>query len=533
MDNSTIYKSITKSKDGYDIPVLKNNKSLHSIYSPIKEASTFGNIKPTKNLFTIILGLGGGYHIQSFAEKNPEHFIMIIENSIKDISFLSSIECVKNLKQKRNILISTIENLYQNILKNYSPVIHNGINILSNRQWIEFDHQKTNLILETINTAIETIGKDFSVQAHFGFIWQKNIISNLKILSTLNFQKIEIPNNKTAAIIAAGPSLDYTISKIKKDRNKYFIISTDTGLQVIKKHNLNCDAVISIDGQNISYKHFIGLKNFSNTIFIFDLQSNFNAVNFATRISNKIIFTCSNHPFSIYANINGSNKNQNEEFINNENTFLNLSNGAGTVTIAAIDFAKKCGFNQIEVFGADFSYPFNKPYAKGTYLDSIYRYPETKISPAENDYINLLFRTEISKSFFKNKYKNTTKIQTELLTSYEQTFLQWIRENNYTYNYEDFIYNLKGDNKFSNTKSIKINFNYEKFIHTLKNDLKKINDKLNFDKNKQPFNNVSINDLSNIEITLLPYISYLKNKYKNIDYNECLKLAMTKILQYT
>ena len=68
--------------------------------------------------------------------------------------------------------------------------------------------------------------------------------------------------------------------------------------------------------------------------------------------------------------------------------FPNLFSGAGTVTIAATDFAFHCGFKNIQVFGADFSYQNGKTYAKGTYLDVLYHKDENKILNADFLYKN-------------------------------------------------------------------------------------------------------------------------------------------------
>ena len=92
-----IYKEIIKSKNNLDVPVLLNGRSLHSKYAPEKEAGNFGKEINENSAFTIILGLGGGYHIKSFLDRNPNHYILVIENSEEDISFLSEIECVKTL----------------------------------------------------------------------------------------------------------------------------------------------------------------------------------------------------------------------------------------------------------------------------------------------------------------------------------------------------------------------------------------------------------------------------------------------------
>lgn len=517
-----IYKEIIKSKNNLDVPVLLNGRSLHSKYAPEKEAGNFGKEINENSAFTIILGLGGGYHIKSFLDRNPNHYILVIENSEEDISFLSEIECVKTLLQNKNVKIIPKEKINENILKTYLPSFYGGINIISNRTWFEYNSAESKKIIDEINSSIKICSKDFSVQSHFGLIWQKNILNNLKVSSELKEKEFNFDVSKTAAIIAAGPSLDMTIGKIIAERNKYFVIATDTAFSICCKRKILPDAVISIDGQNISYKHFVGGKT-EFPIFIFDLQANLNAVNFIKKAGAEILFIKSGHPFCSYAELSTSEK----------DLFLPVNSGAGTVTIAAVDFARKAGFKKIKVYGADFSYIFNKPYAKGTYLDALYRTEENRIFPAENSFVNLLYRTPVTKSKIAVDSVQTEQIKNEILESYRKTFLEWLNKNSRNISYENFIYRADCTNQTLNVKNesdiCKVlkrkKFCYDTFLTRLKKDTEGILS----DNKKQN----SIRDLTELEISMLPFIAFIRNKHKKLDFNKSLKLALTKILEYT
>ena len=360
------------------------------------------------------------------------------------------------------------------------------------------------------------------MQSHFGLIWQKNILNNLKVSSELKEKEFNFDVSKTAAIIAAGPSLDMTIGKIIAERNKYFVIATDTAFSICCKRKILPDAVISIDGQNISYKHFVGGKT-EFPIFIFDLQANLNAVNFIKKAGAEILFIKSGHPFCSYAELSTSEK----------DLFLPVNSGAGTVTIAAVDFARKAGFKKIKVYGADFSYIFNKPYAKGTYLDALYRTEENRIFPAENSFVNLLYRTPVTKSKIAVDSVQTEQIKNEILESYRKTFLEWLNKNSRNISYENFIYRADCTNQTLNVKNesdiCKVlkrkKFCYDTFLTRLKKDTEGI---LSDDKKQN-----SIRDLTELEISMLPFIAFIRNKHKKLDFNKSLKLALTKILEYT
>lgn len=506
-----LYKDICTSKDNLSIPVFNDGKTMHSKYAPLKEASSFGLDINDGSEYTIILGIGGGYHIHDFHSRHPEHFIIAVEESCDELNFLSSIDSFNELKNIPNIEIITRDQLKQTLLSTYLPALYGGINILKQRAWCEQNTSEMQNIIDTINLTLKEISKDYSVQCHFGLMWQKNIINNLRHLSKSGTNKIEVKTAKTAAIIAAGPSLDYSLTELIQNRNNYYIIATDTAYSVLKKNNIKCDTVISIDGQNISYKHFIGTID-QDTNYIFDLQANFNAVNHVAKYTDNIFFFKSGHPFCTYAE-------QLSGF-----TFPEITSGAGTVTIAAIDFARKSGFSDFAVFGADFSYILNKPYTKGTYLDALYRGPENRLLNSENDFSKLMFRTETLKSQTVINSIKTTKLVTEVLDSYKETFLQWIKANNMNYKYENYIYKikpieLKSHNHLPENVS---NFNFDLFLSKLKNEVS-ITDCSSLDALTK----------SNLIISLLPFIAYLRNRYKTGSYIESLKLALTKILEYT
>ena len=126
------------------------------------------------------------------------------------------------------------------------------------------------------------------------------------------------------------------------------------------------DAVVSIDGQNISYAHFLHQAQKNKTVFAFDLCANSIPAKKISVQKNKILFFESGHPLSVLASrFNGTN-------------FIHLNSGSGTVTIAATDLVFFLGFEKIEFFGADFAYLNGKPYAKGTYLDDIFYKKQNK-----------------------------------------------------------------------------------------------------------------------------------------------------------
>lgn len=489
---NSIYIDIELSKTGLKIPKFKSGKLIHSKYDPEKEAINLVN-NIDENSFYLVTGIGAGFFIKKLSEKYPNSKIVAIENSQDDIDFLEKhFQIISELKMN-NVIITTTENLYNSLLQNYIPSIYPSFKLIEYRSWILENQDIFEKIQNITSEALKNIAQDFSTQAHFGKIWQRNIINNLKQISSDT--EIIFPKEKIAVVVAAGPSLDKKIAWIKENREKIFIFATDTAYKTLQKEQIFSDAVISIDGQNISYQHFLRKIN-DKTIFIFDLCGNSSCIRKIKKNGNNIIFTTTGHPLITFA----------EQTQNTDYNFIFANAGTGTVTISALDFANKVGFNEIIVIGADFSFPNKKPYAKGTYLEDIYMSYNNRTTTIEKNYISLMYRTEIIKDL---KYP-TTKI----LQSYKQAFQKWLEDNNYIFTQKDEMYYCKKETNKNSKLFKQQKFDFEKFCSEI---------------NKQ--------NIDKLKIGLLPYISFLrlKDSKKNIksNFEELLNLAVKDIVRYT
>lgn len=489
---NSIYIDFETSKTGLKIPKFKNGKLIHSKYDPEREAiNLVNNIE--ENSFYLVTGIGAGFFIKKLAEKYPNSKIVAIENSEDDITFLEeNLHIISELKNQ-NVIITTTENLYNTLLQNYLPAIYPSFKLIEYRSWILENQDALKNIQNITSQALKNIAQDFSTQAHFGKIWQRNIISNLKQISS-NTQ-ITFPNDKIAVIVAAGPTLDENISWIKQNRDKIFIFSTDTAYKTLQKEHIFSDAVVSIDGQNISHQHFLRKIN-DKTIFIFDLCGNSSSIRKIKKNGNNLLFTTTGHPLISYA----------EQSQETAYSFIFANAGTGTVTISALDFANKVGFNEIIIIGADFAFPNKKPYSKGTYLEDIYLSHNNRTNTLENNYVTLMYRTEIIQ---EDKYP-TTKI----LQSYKDAFQKWLYDNNYSFTQKDEKYYCKKETQKNSNILTQQKFDFEKF----KNEINKQN-------------------IDKLKIGLLPYISFLrlKDSKKNIksNFEDLLNLAVKDIVRYT
>lgn len=498
-----IYSDSLTAKNGEKIPVFKNLKPMHSKYNPEKEAESFSmNVNAAD--FFIVIGIGAGFHIKNLQKTFPESKILCIEYYEQDLNFVKNefsqtLSCLNSEK----IIYTDYSNLSSVLQENYLPCLFEKLSIIPHKVWQTENKELCENIIQKINETLKLISADYSVQCHFGKIWQKNILKNLKMNSrNISFKA---PENKTAAVIAAGPSLDETCSLLINNRNKYFIISTDTAYKALLNRKISSDAVVSIDGQYVSQNHFSENIN-PETIFIFDYCGNSSAVEKISKNGNKIIFTNSSHPLVNFA----------EMVTDNRESSLVLTNGSGTVTSTAIDFAVKSGFKNIEVFGADFSFTGNKAYTRGSYLDELFLNCQNKKSSLEKQFIRLMYRTELIEN--SNNIKTTP-----LLERYRTTLYQWLECSGLEFKTENNIIFIKNNGK--NNPIILKPFDFESF----RNKIREYTEALESDFTRNMTNPLFWG--------LLPFISAKKQENaknnQNLQNENLLKLAISHLVRYT
>lgn len=506
MNNKSIYIKIEEARNGTKIPVFVSGRTMESRYNPERDAENLCN-NTKDGRFFVILGIGSGLFIKHLSSKYPDAVILAVENSSDDIAFLRNLETIKVLLTEKNIFFCTAQEITQLLINKYLPAKYGNLQLIEQRGWVNEIPEEADIIKAAISKTLGIISADYSVQAHFGKIWIHNILENAKLIQKTKYpseqiKKIEnaVSENRTAVIIAAGPTLDSHITELQneKQKNEIYLIATDTAWQSLLKHGIKADAVVSIDGQSVSYNHFLfndykAIKK-DAPLFFFDLCSNSSAAKKIIQNRFSAVFFCSGHPLSVAL------KNFSRDAI------PCFFSGAGTVTITAADIAYKAGFKKIKIYGADFSYSSGKPYTKGTYLDTLYYSGTFKTSTAEKAWCRLLYRTELSDC-------HNGHFSSSVLEAYRQSMEAYFLNNGIEFTRDNFIYEA-----FISTNNQKLNFSYSPERIDYQAFIKELT-------SCEP---------SQIEIVLLPYIAYLrqKNEFQQHSYSDLLKLAFSTIVSY-
>ena len=383
-----IYTAETEARDGTRIPVFRSGRTMESKYSPRKSAEQQLSAVPGHGCGAILItGLGGGEFALAAAKRFPDKLILAAENSPEDIEFLGRFPAAARFTGMPNTAVFSVADTETALMSEYVPAVHGNLHIIEQKPWLHEAGKTAEALSEGIRAATGKIGADFSAQSHFGKIWQRNIIQNLRNISegTVRASVPAVPaEGKVAAVFAAGPGAERQISRLRKDRSRLFVIAADTAVGILLGNGITPDAVVSIDGQNVSCGHFLGRTGkLRDTTFVFDLCAEPSAAESAASAGSGIFFPTSGHPMAELAGqISGG-------------TFPRLATGSGTVTIAALDFARQAGFRNVTLYGADFVYPGGKPYSRGTYLDAMFGSRGDRLLGLEKQFCALMFRTEL------------------------------------------------------------------------------------------------------------------------------------------
>lgn len=384
---------IKTAKNGSPVPVIhETGKSYHSLFNPEREGMRIAS-SAEKNGFLVVFGLGGGYHIKPLLENDKISYILIIERGIGEIkTLLSSIDLREIfLNPKTALLVDKNPREVEDfLLSTYFPAVTGDLNTLQLRSRWERDTDYYTSVLEAIRDCINTLSDDYTVQAYFGKKWFINTLANLPAAegSTTLLDPV-----REAVVTGAGPSLESQLDEIRQKRDGGTpIIATDTSLSCLLKNDIMPDIVISIDCQHVTYHHF--MAGYPEGIpLVLDLASPPGL----TRLTDKLVFFTSGHPFSQYVSTHWR-------------PFPYIDISGGNVSHAAVSLADSLGAKRIYLYGVDFSYPSGKSYARGTYLYPYFHSFQRRSSPLENRFYSFLLRNAtIKKTISGDSILYTTK----------------------------------------------------------------------------------------------------------------------------
>jgi hypothetical protein len=389
-----------RARDGSVVPFAQSGKRqvyFNSRYEPRKEAERLA-LERSGDGYCVCLGLGGGYQARAILENRGTSGVLIVETSLALLKATLERIDIRDILSDGRVSVMAEASAEECALKlsdSYLPVLSGGLRTLPLRARIDLDPKGFKAAMEMIEAAVERIAADFSVQSIFGKRWFSNSLMNLERSSG---DLAEIGARGKILVAAAGPSLEAQAGAMKRAHDEGgFLLSTDTALPFLLASSIRPDAVISIDCQHISYRHFTpGCP--SCLPVIMELSS----PPVLSRTSRNVAFFVTGNPLGIYLS-------------RKLRSLPLLDASGGNVTHAAISLALALGAEEVRLYGADYSYPRGKTYARGTHLYASFMEEAGRLAPLESRMADILFR---SRSLSREREKDFIRYRNPVLDSY-------------------------------------------------------------------------------------------------------------------
>ncbi|OOM75016.1 hypothetical protein CLPUN_34530 [Clostridium puniceum] len=370
---------VEKSKNG-SLTLKYENRYVHSKYDPIIESEQFasGNLDLIKKPIILLYGLGLGYHIDAIVKKmNSDSILYVFEWNKILVDYCKEVN--GTVFKYKNVKI--IENNDKDFYKKLAKCLEQAKDILIHKP-----------SLETIITSNETLYNlinDYSIVKQYSKIDLDTINLSEENFEANKEQKYNMINefiekyrssNKPYVIAAAGPSLDDELDLLKEYREQVNIISVGSALRALMNKGIKPDVVVIIDGHEIVKKQFEGYEN-ENIPLCFSATASRWAVGLY------------NGPKYIF------NLTEEDELV---------IKTRGTVAVAAIDIAIKCGAKNIIFLGQDLAFLKDRSHTKA--FEEVYGFKDedkknTKwktVMGVDGEFLN----TRQSYITFKNKIES-------------------------------------------------------------------------------------------------------------------------------
>ncbi len=340
------------------------NIYFHSNHDPIKEAERFlGSLKSnSEEKLYIFFGAGLGYSIQ-LALKDPKITVVWMEVSayllrlaLEIYDYSTSLASGK----LRILLKPFLEEKLYNTFRGLGTLTTSFLPHRASFQWKFEEYSECKFICEKFfqkkDVNIATLSK-------FETIWTRNILQNLPELQ--NFKPIsllfglakEIP----ILVTGAGPSLYYDLKEIQKYRNYFLLVTVDTALPILDKHDISPDLIYSVDPQPINRAYLEGYRG--EGILVFDPTSTYHSL----RLGHFQKGFYSSSPFPLF-----------KLFTKHISREVGDVPFGGSVSTNSVSLAELMGANQVLLSGQDLAFSDGYAHCKGAILEERLNYKESR-----------------------------------------------------------------------------------------------------------------------------------------------------------
>ena len=336
-----------------DIIISYQGLALDDIYDPIRVAKTNWNMnvskEPSKYDIVVVYGLGLGYLFKrAYVSCNSR--IVLYEPKIDIIRYvLEYVDFSNEISDARVYFTDNKIDALNYLTEKY--LSDDNLIFLYPKAYAQL---MTNDMAEFTNDIVEVCNlkkMDVNTITLLAKKWAKHSLVNLCRMK--NSRPVvwlkDYFKNKTALIVAAGPSLKDNIECIKSNRNKFIIFSVNRAAPILFDNGIEPDFVLFADVAPVKKMIDDYTENLKKCIIIADIRANYLVYK---TFDNILAYFSKNDLIAQYLS-------------NATNNSFNLLETAGTAAAQAYYCAKLFGINNIIFAGLDLAFKDDIIYADG------------------------------------------------------------------------------------------------------------------------------------------------------------------------
>ncbi len=401
---------LTTGRSGY-ITAKIGGRYIHSNHNPVLEAERLVTKEmPEEMPACIVEGFGLGYFVEAILNLRNVSHLVILEPSPG--YFLKALEGrdFRSILQSPNVSLLIGGN--SESIRHILPGLPRGnIQIFRHRALYELNTEYYRETDKIIHHFVSRREVNKATLKKFGRLWVRNLFANLDILpEAMDVGTLSgIFGNFPVLLLAAGPSLDEIIPKLKQLAKRFIIVAVDTSAGILINNGITPDFIVVVDPQYWNTRH-LDRVDFSGTLLMSESSTHPGIF----RKNHKTLFFCGSlFPLGQLIEKYGGRKKR-------------LGAG-GSVATTAWDFCRMLSSGDLFCGGLDLGFPGNRTHFHGSFFEEKIHAETTRLTPPED----FSYRAFISGTpYLRINNTGTMTVTDNRLSIYIQWFEEQIKINN-------------------------------------------------------------------------------------------------------
>lgn len=359
---------INYAKNGQKIVEIKNKDKyvrLNSIYNPQAEAQRWVKKLNFKNLDAPVLMFGlvdGIFATEVLKNLGKDSMALFVEPDISLFIFCLNEFDMKDIILDNRVMIFVDDinlDIFDNILNACITYKMLYVQIVCSYPKMEEIYCKeASDFTDSIRKRIKMCNSNLAIYHRIAKDTMQNTFLNMQYIKESNYISDfigKIPTDIPFIVVAAGPSLDKNIDELKRAEGKAFIMATDRAVRSLIKHNINFDAMLTLDSLKDTSDIGIEPELYSQYPLFCGLDSSNEIMSLSK--GHKILQNTTSFLVDMYSRYN---------------IRAALYSEGGSVATSAFNVGRVLGMKKIVLIGQDLAYCGDISHADGVTEDTSY-----------------------------------------------------------------------------------------------------------------------------------------------------------------